>query len=54
MDFLKREQVVGTIGIVGSSLEDGDTAYFDWIKNAGLVEIDKLINLTSNFLKYNK
>ncbi len=29
-------------------------AYFDWIKNAGLVEIDKLINLTSNFLKYNK
>lgn len=27
--------------------------YFEWIKNAGLIEIDKLIDLTNNFLKYN-
>ena len=28
--------------------------YFDWIKMAGLVQIDQLIELTNNFLNYNK
>ena len=30
------------------------TSYFEWIKNAGLIEIDKIIILASNFLKHNK
>ncbi len=30
--FLNAQNVKGTIGIVGSSMEDGNTDYFDWIK----------------------
>lgn len=32
MDFLHKEGVVGTIGIVGNSIEKGNPDYFDWIK----------------------
>ena len=33
MDFLNKEKVVGTIGIVGESLEKGEEDYYNWIKN---------------------
>jgi len=32
VDFLNEENVKGTIGIVGNSLEKEDEAYFNWIK----------------------
>ncbi|MEM7510753.1 MAG: hypothetical protein AAF388_07460 [Bacteroidota bacterium] len=32
VSFLNDVSVVGTIGIIGESLEEGDSAYFDWIK----------------------
>ncbi len=32
VDFLKKENVTGTIGLVCESLEGGSEAYFDWIK----------------------
>ncbi|MCB9082581.1 MAG: polysaccharide deacetylase family protein [Lewinellaceae bacterium] len=31
--YLRSESVVGTIGIIGSSLEEGTPAYFQWIKD---------------------
>lgn len=33
VDFLNQEGVQGTIGLVCNSLEEGDEAYFQWIKN---------------------
>lgn len=33
MDFLSEEGVIGTIGIVGNSLETEDERYFQWIKD---------------------
>lgn len=32
VDFLNKENIRGTIGIIGSSLETDNTAYFNWIK----------------------
>ena len=32
MDYLNNEKVIGTIGLVGNSLEKGDENYFNWIK----------------------
>ncbi len=32
-DFLQTEEVIGTIGLVCNSLEDGSPAYFQWIKD---------------------
>lgn len=32
VDFLNKEDVKGTIGIVGNSLEENNQSYFDWIK----------------------
>ena len=32
IDFLNEEQVIGTIGIVGNSLESADERYYEWIK----------------------
>ncbi|WP_367391253.1 DUF2334 domain-containing protein [Lewinella sp. LCG006] len=32
VDFLNSMKVKGTIGIVGNSLEEGDSTYFNWIK----------------------
>lgn len=33
MDFLRAEEVVGTIGLVCNSLEEGTAEYFQWIKD---------------------
>ncbi len=32
VDFLRKEKVVGSIGIVGESLENGKPEYFEWIR----------------------
>ena len=32
IDFLRKEKIVGSIGIVGESLENGKPEYFEWIK----------------------
>ena len=32
INYLNDEKVIGTIGLVGNSLEKGDKNYFDWIK----------------------
>ncbi len=32
MDFLNEEDVIGTIGLIGSSLEEDNQEYFEWIK----------------------
>ena len=32
VNFLNEQGIKGTIGIIGSSLEDGNPAYFNWIK----------------------
>ena len=32
VSFLNDASVVGTIGIIGESMEEGDSAYFNWIK----------------------
>lgn len=32
VDFLNSLEIKGTIGIVGNSLEEGDSSYFNWIK----------------------
>lgn len=33
VDFLNAEEVTGTIGLVGDSFLEGDSAYFQWIKD---------------------
>lgn len=33
MNFLNEQKIKGTIGIIGSSLESDNKAYYDWIKN---------------------
>ena len=32
MNFLDKEGVIGTVGLIGESLEEENVAYFDWIK----------------------
>ncbi len=33
IEFLNQEKITGTIGLVCDSLEEGDSTYFQWIKN---------------------
>ncbi|MEO0340288.1 MAG: DUF2334 domain-containing protein, partial [Bacteroidota bacterium] len=33
IDFLNKEKIQGTIGLICDSLEDGDEAYYKWIKD---------------------
>ncbi|MDP5172128.1 MAG: polysaccharide deacetylase family protein [Bacteroidia bacterium] len=33
VDFLNEEKVIGTIGLIGDSFLEGDSAYFQWIKD---------------------
>lgn len=32
VSYLNEKAVIGTIGLIGESLEEGDSTYFDWIK----------------------
>lgn len=36
MEFLDKEQLVGTVGLIGESLEEDNMAYFNWLKNRDL------------------
>lgn len=40
MEFLDKEEVVGTIGLIGESLEEENIAYFDWIKERASAGIE--------------
>ena len=33
IDFLQKQEVVGTVGVVCNSLEEGGDDYFQWIKD---------------------